>query len=88
MFSEILFRPKPWRVEYGAPLKKQDNPVTEDHLRIISLTNYLSKVFEQFVIAWLLEYVGSHLDWGQYGGVTGSSISHYLVDFVNFVLYN
>ena len=80
--------PKPWRVEYGTPLKKQDNPVTEDQIRIISLTNYLSKVFEQFVIDWLLEYVGPQLDWGQYGGVSGSSISHYLVDFVNFVLYN
>ena len=62
--------------------------MTEDHLRIISLTNYLSKVFEQLVIDWLLEYVGPQLDWGQYGGVSGSSISHYLVDFVNFVLYN
>ena len=80
--------PQPWRVEYGTPLKKQDNPVSEDQLRIISLTSYLSKVFEQFVIDGLLEYVGPQLDWGQYGGVRGSSITHYLVDFVNFVLYN
>ena len=80
--------PKPWRVEYGTPLQKQNNPVHEDQLRIISLTSYLSKVFEQFVISWLLDCVGSQLDWGQYGGVKGSSITHYLIDFVNFVLYN
>ena len=41
--------PKPWRVEYGTPLKKVSNPETEDQLRIISLTSYLSKVFEQYV---------------------------------------
>ena len=80
--------PKPWKVEYGTPLQKQNNPVNEDQLRIISLTNYMSKVMEQFVIAWLMQYVGDQLDWGQYGGLKGSSISHYLIDFVNFVLYN
>ena len=80
--------PKTWRTEYGVPLQKQDNPANEDQLRIISLTSFFSKQFEKFVITWLLEYVGDQLDWGQYGGVRGSSISHYLVDFVNFILYN
>ena len=80
--------PKPWRTEYGTPLQKCKNPITEDQLRIISLTNHLSKVFKQFVITWLLEYIGSQIDWGQYGGVKGSSISHYLIDFVNFILFN
>ena len=28
------------------------------------------------------------MDWGQYSGIKGSSISHYLIDFVNFILYN
>ena len=45
-------------------------------------------MFEQFVMGWLLEYVGDQLDWGQYGGKKGSSISHYLIDFLNFILYN
>ena len=40
------------------------------------------------MITWLLEHIGDKMDWGQYGGVKGSSISHYLIDFVNFVLYN
>ena len=80
--------PKPWRAEYGTPLQKQKNPINEDQLRIISLTSYFSKVYEQFVITWLLKYVGGQMDWGQYGGVKGSSISHYLIDFVNFILFN
>ena len=80
--------PKQWRVEYGIPLQKKENPVNEDDLRIISLTSYLSKVSEQFIIKWLMKYVGNKIDWRQYGGTKGSSISHYLIDLVNFVLYN
>ena len=80
--------PKSWRVEYGTPLQKTNNPYNEEQLRIISLTAYLSKQFEQFVITWLLEHIGDQMDWGQFGGVKGSSISHYLIEFVNFVLYN
>ena len=75
-------------MEYGTPLKKVPHPVTEDQVRIISLTSYLSKVMEQYVVLWLLEYVGDQMDWGQYGGEKGSSISHYLIEFVNFILYN
>ena len=33
-------------------------------------------------------YVSDQLDLGQYGGEKGSSISHYLIEFVNFILYN
>ena len=80
--------PKAWRVEYGLPLKKVSNPETEEQLRIISLTSYLSKVFEQYVVQWLMEFVGNQMDWGQYGGEKGSSIAHYLIEFVNFILYN
>ena len=75
-------------MEYGTPLQKKKNPYDEDQLRIISLTNHMSKVFEQFVISWLLEYVEGQLDWGQFGGKKGSSISHYLIEFVNFILFN
>ena len=80
--------PRQWRVEYGIPLQKQENPKNEDDLRVISLTSYLSKVSEQFVIDWLLQYVQDKIDWRQYGGTKGSSISHYLIDLVNFILYN
>ena len=80
--------PSPWKIEYGTPLQKQPNPETEDHLRIIALTAFFSKVYERFVVGWLLLFVGDKLDWGQYGGMKGSSLSHYLIDFVNFILFN
>ena len=80
--------PKQWRLEYGTPLQKQSNPINEDQIRIISLTSFLSKQFEQFVIIWLLKYVSSQMDWGQYGGRKGTSISHYLIYFVNYILFN
>ena len=80
--------PDPWKVEYGLPLKKTTNPINEDQIRIISLTNFCSKVFERFVIGWLMEYLREHIDWWQYGGEKGSSVSHYLIDFINFISYN
>ena len=91
IFQNILTScewPKQWRVEYGVPLQKVPNPATEDQLRIISLTSYLSKVGEGFVIDWLMKYVGDKIDWGQYGGLKGNSITHYLIELTNFILYN
>ena len=70
------------------PLKKVTNPVNEDELRIISLTSFSSKVYEAFVIDWLMKFVGHKIDWAQYGGQKGNSISHYLIELTNFVLYN
>ena len=80
--------PGNWKIEYGLPLKKTNYPINEDNLRIISLTPFFSKVFEKFVISWLLEYLEEHLDWWQYGGQKGNSVSHYLIDFINFIQYN
>ena len=80
--------PEGWKVEFGLPLKKTPQPKSEDDIRLISLTPFFSKIFEKFVMSWLLEYVGEKLDWGQYGGQKGSSVSHYLIDFINFITYN
>ena len=35
-----------------------------------------------------MEYVGDKIDPKQFGGQKGNSIAHYLIEFVNFVLYN
>ena len=80
--------PSMWRTEYGIPLQKQANPENEDQLRIISLTSFFSKTFEHFVIKWLMEYIGDKIDPNQYGGQKDNSITHYLIEFVNFALYN
>ena len=80
--------PEKWKVEYGLPLKKSPQPYNEDDIRIISLTSVYSKTFERFVMLWLLNYLHDKIDVAQYGGQKNCSISHYLVDFINFVSYN
>ena len=80
--------PASWKTEYGIPLKKVQNPKSEDELRIISLTSFFSKTCENFVIKWLMEYVGDKIDMKQFGGQKGNSITHYIIEFVNFILYN
>ena len=63
-------------------------PETEDDLRPISLTNFFSKVTENFVVNYLLQYIGDKIDIRQYGGIRGNSVTHYLVEFINFILLN
>ena len=70
------------------PLGKVTQPESEDDLRPISLTNFFSKVAENFVVTWLLEFIGDKLDFRQYGGIKGNSITHYIIEFINFVLSN
>ena len=71
--------PSLWKTEYGIPLQKVKNPKSEDDLRIISLTSFFNKVFEQFVMDWLMKFIGEKIDWCQFGGLKGNSISHYLI---------
>ena len=33
-------------------------------------------------------YVGAKLDPKQFGGLKGNSISHYVIELINFILYN
>ena len=40
------------------------------------------------VIYWLLTYIKDKLDLRQYGGTKGKSVNHYLINFINFILYN
>ena len=80
--------PDHWKKEYITPIGKVKEPETEDDLRPISLTVFFSKVTEHFVVMWLLEHIGSHIDFRQYGGMKGNSITHYLIEFINFILSN
>ena len=79
--------PEQFKVEYITPIAKTPTPVTKDDLRPIAMTVFFSKVMEQFVVTWLLEIIGDKMDFRQYGGTKGNSISHYLIEFLNFVLH-
>ena len=52
------------------------------------MTPFLSKCFESIVMDWLIHFVGDKLDWSQFGGIKGSSSSHYLIDMITYILYN
>ena len=80
--------PSQWKMEFVTPIGKISMPETEDDLRPISLTPFFSKVTEHFVVMWLLDYIGDKIDFRQYGGIRGNSITHYLIEFINFILFN
>ena len=77
--------PEQWKTEYTTPIGKIPVPESEDDLRPISLTPFFSKVM---VVQWLLDIIGHKLDFRQYGGLKGNSINHYLIELLNFILYN
>ena len=58
-------------------------PSSEDELRNIAKTSFLSKCFESFLSDWLLPIVGPYIDPCQYG-LKGASISHYLFQLLRF----
>ena len=80
--------PQTWKKEFGTILKKENLPEDESMLRVISITYQLSTIMERFVIDWLLVYIEDKLDRDQFGGQQGHSISHYLIELINFILYN
>ena len=80
--------PLHWKSEFVTPIGKVPIPESEDDLRPISLTNFFSKVAEHFVVMWLLEFIEDQMDFRQYGGSKGNSITHYIIEFINFILSN
>ena len=78
--------PRHWKLEQVVPIKKGATPETEEDLRPISLTPFFSKVTEHFVVMWLLQFISDKIDFRQYGGLRGNSITHYIIEFINFIL--
>ena len=79
--------PEQYKMEYVTPIGKIPQPQSEDDLRPISLTNFFSKMIEHFVVMWLLSFIWDKIDFRQYGGTKGNSVSHYLIELINFILY-
>ena len=78
--------PEQWTLEHIVPVGKTPMPESEDDLRPISLSSFFSKVTEQFVVMWLMDIIKDKIDFRQYGGLKGNSITHYLIEFLNFIL--
>lgn len=71
--------PEQLKTEHQLPVPKSYPPQSEDHLRNISKTPFMSKVYESFIAGWLLPIIKSFLDPGQCGGLKGLSVTHYLI---------
>ena len=80
--------PSQYQVEYAMPLEKVKPAKDESQARLISLTNKMNVIFEKQVIVWLMQCVRNKIDRDQFGGMKGHSISHYLIEMTNFILYN
>ena len=70
------------------PLKKVPTPITFNDIRAISVSPMLPSQFEKIVVRWLLSYIGPKIDWAQYGGMKGCSVTHLLVEILTFIHYN
>ena len=75
--------PEQWKIENGTPIPKE-TPETEDDLRFISKTAFLSKVSESFLVEWLMVFISPYIDPGQCGGLKGLSVNTYLIKLLHF----
>ena len=80
--------PSQFQIEYSLPIQKSKPAKDDSQTRLISLSNKLNVVFATQVIVWLMHYVKHKLDVDQYRGMRNHSISHYLIEMTNFILYN
>ena len=73
--------PPQWKLEHVTVIPKIPNPQYPSECRNISCTNYLSKLYESFVLSWSREEVRPSLN--QFGGETGASASHLLIEVMD-----
>ena len=81
--SESQVFPEQWKIENQLPIPKVNPPMSEDDLRNIAKTPFLSKVYESCLADWLLPIIQPFLDPGQCG-LKGLSITHYLIKLLHF----
>ena len=70
--------PDPWLTEYVTVIPKKGIPESLGDCRNISCTNFLSKLFERFVLRWARQQVTPKPN--QYGGERGCATDHFLVE--------
>ena len=78
--------PQCYKQERHLPIKKKQDPINEDDLRTLGLTVFFSKRLEAFLIRWIWPYILPHLSKDQMGGIPGSSVVHYLIRMIHWIL--
>ena len=83
--------PTRWKTEFVSPHPKILPPTSYGDLRNLSLTEYLNKSFERFLlrgtnsVKGLLYYITRYYDPSQFA-IPGSSCSHALLSIINFIM--
>ena len=83
--------PTRWKNEYVSPHPKVMPPKSCKDLRNLSLTEFLSKSFERFLlngtatVKGLMHYIKKYIDPNQFA-VPGASCSHALIKMIDFIL--
>ena len=72
-----------WRDAYISPIPKASPVSCDNDLRPVALTACLSKVFEDFVVWWLMEDIKEHIDPNQFGSLKGVSTTFCLLDMLH-----
>ena len=72
-----------WKCSNIIPNPKVKQPLCDSDTRPISGTPILSKVLEDFVVSWMIEDVGEHIDSRQFGSLKGSSTTYCLLDLIH-----
>ena len=65
--------PAAYKLEYHLPIKKIPNPLTEDDIKGIGLTNWVSKQLERYVLNWIWPFLKPHMDPDQMGDLREGS---------------
>ena len=77
-----------YKKEFHLPINKVPQPQSEDDLRNLGLTPFISKRLEWFLIQWIWPHIEPHLSHDQLGGLPGCSVDHYLVLMLDFINKN
>lgn len=81
--TEKIVWPAEWKVEHVTVIPKTSAAASPSECRNISCTNFLSKVYESFVLSWAREEVTPKRN--QYGGKPGCSTVHFAVSVLDYV---
>ena len=81
MITRTCQWPDAWKVEYVTVIPKGPDPQEPSECRNIACTNYLSKMYESFVLEWSREEVLPKPN--QYGGEKGASSTQLLIEVIS-----
>ena len=79
--TQSLQWPRAWKIEYVTVIPKCADPQDPAECRNISCTNFLSKVYEAFVLEWSRKTVRPKLN--QFGGEPGASSTQLLTEVLS-----